>query len=894
MSLDKEANNFEGAIPISFADIEFGSMNTDRQQQRLNHHSSLGGLRRNSIDPANSLPIAYRSLLQQYGKNIPSRPPSHLLSDLISYFFGGFGTILLVASILVFVAWKPLGQPPAVSNLDSPSSCSAAWQDFSLSRVMASISSMLPDECIVMRDGVRGPCPATNIVPGDVLMFKAGNKLPADLRFIEVSTDAKFNRSILTGESVPLRATIDSTDDNYLETKCIGLQGTYCMTGSGVGIVLATGDRTVFGKIARLAAEPKTGMTTLQREIFLFCLAICSIMAVIIVLVLVVWGTWLHKDHKNWTNVPMLIVAIVSVAVAFIPEGLPIVVTATLTITTNLMRKKKILCKSLKSVETLGALSVICSDKTGTLTKNNMSVTHCSVSTLSRTVKAVIDHLFREQSHNQSHTAMLCNSGEFDSKTSGMPLADRKITGDATDQAILRFSETLGPVADIRALWTTRFELAFNSKNKFMIRVLSLAAVTDGCPGGRDFTLSPEEAKDFSDHDLLLTVKGAPDILLSRCSAYVSPDGSSRPLDTSVRAMIESVKDDWSRKGKRVILLAKKVVSGLTQVGMVGIVDPPREEIPRTVLVLRQAGMRMFMVTGDFSITACAIARECGIMTAPASGVHDHTFLTHDNKASNERVSIVISGPEIITLNDAQWDRLCRYREIVDGVNDAPSLKAADIGIALGSGSDIAIEAADMVLLDMFDAVVDAVEYGRVVLENLKKTIAYLLPAGSFAEFWPVITNVVFGLPQILSSFLMIIICFSMAYWYLQQHGVPFSGLWFGFGAASSIYFMTLVVMQWFNLMTTRTRRASIFEMPPLFNPASSNLYLLPAIAFSLSIVFFWLYVLKFQSTLGTTTVPVEFFFLPMAFGFGILILDEDRKYVIKRYPRSIVAKCAW
>ena len=338
----------------------------------------------------------------------------------------------------------------------------------------------------------------------------------------------------------------------------------------------------------------------------------------------------------------------------------------------------------------------------------------------------------------------------------------------------------------------------------------------------------------------LLTIKGAPDVLIDRCTHFTSNSGDTTVLDSNIRSMIEEIKNDWSAHGKRVILLARKILpaqqpmmsndleshitenakTGLTLVGLVSIVDPPRAEVPRVVQTLRGAGIRVFMVifqstlilymisvlispqvTGDFALTAQAIATDCGIISNVPSLVDDSRALSRDkdpqhdmdkkgfspetDRGCDSTTSIVISGPEMNTLNDNQWDQLCRYDEIVfarttpeqklrivrefqardgivgmtgDGVNDAPSLKAADIGIALGSGSDIAIEAADMVLLESFSAIVEAVQYGRVVFDNLKKTIAYLLPAGSFSELWPVVTNVLFGLPQILSSFLMIVI----------------------------------------------------------------------------------------------------------------------------------------
>lgn len=393
----------------------------------------------------------------------------------------------------------------------------------------------------------------------------------------------------------------------------------------------------------------------------------------------------------------------------------------------------------------------------------------------------------------------------------------------------------------------------------------------------------------------LLTVKGAPEILLDRVSYYVNSVGVTMPIGGDIRQGIEAIKNQWASKGRRVLLLARKAVSGsvfprsmsetalesemnnqarmgLTLVGLVGIVDPPRPEIPSVIETLRLAGIRIFMVCSQ---QAQAIATECGIITASCIDTVEalHRITTVDPSLSAvepnlredaPRGAIVLSGPELISLNEDQWGQLARYQEIVfarttpehklrivrefqsrdqivgmtgDGVNDAPSLRAADIGIAIGSGSDIAIEAADMVLLDSFSSVVEALRYGRMMYDNLKKTVAYLLPAGSFSEFWPVMTNVCFGIPQILSSFpyslftdaaaaialayetpeadvllrkprvpgkdrlvdwqlvlqsyglvgmLETTASFAMSYWYLERSGIPFSDIWFSFGKLPS------------------------------------------------------------------------------------------------------------
>lgn len=418
------------------------------------------------------------------------------------------------------------------------------------------------------------------------------------------------------------------------------------------------------------------------------------------------------------------------------------------------MKKNKILCKSLKTVETLGAVNVICSDKTGTLTRNQMSVTDYMVNKGKGPAQSAVDQyeackILREL----ADISAVCNAAEFDASTVTKPLADRKINGDATDSAILRFAEGMTPVSSLRAYWRSVFQVTFNSKNKFAINVVQSDA-------------KPEDGT-------VLMIKGAPDILLPRCGSYMDKNGFVERMSDQDRKSLETTKDMWSSQGKRVILLAKKnlenvhfnpvdqpreyetdimgrATAELVLVGLVAIVDPPRPEIPEVVRTLRSAGIRVFMVTGDFKLTASAIAADCGIVTLPQQKIDDVTNVafSEDYLASagikepasfdtDRNHAIVLSGADIETLDESQWDKLCKYDEVVfarttpehklrivkelqargltvgmtgDGVNDAPSLKAADIGIAMGNGSDIAIEAADMVLMDSFAAIVEAVK----------------------------------------------------------------------------------------------------------------------------------------------------------------------------------------
>ncbi|VVT45720.1 uncharacterized protein SAPINGB_P000857 [Magnusiomyces paraingens] len=957
-------------------------------------------------------------ILGEIGPNVQSKPPSGIFRKIISYFFGGFGLLLMVGGILCCISWKPLGQPPLVANLVLGVILFIVFisqagfnfiQDFSSSKVMDSIQNHMPAECKVIRSSNTFEIKVRDLVPGDIVILEMGNKVPADVRIFEHSHDLSFDRSVLTGESKPIPASVKAEiqESNYLESTCIAMQGTFCVMGTGKGIVISTGDRTVFGQIAKISSVPKNDLSPLQKEILRFIIITVSVVIFLIVLVCILWGAWLRKTFPNWITVPTLIVDIVSIAVAFIPEGLPIALTTCLIITAGVMKNKQILCKSLSVVETLGSVSVLCSDKTGTLTKNKMFVTAGTIG---------IEELdaFREED-NDTETKLhqiegmqlfhavtgLCNTSSFDPRTIHLPLKERVIFSNATDQAIFRFAEKVGSTEKLRNLWHMMAELPFNSKVKFMARLYeprdSLAGENCHVPKG----------------SLLFTIKGAPDILFENCSHYLQGNEIVE-FDEETKSKIMKIQQDWASQGQRVVLLASKVVqnnkpqdfwleqrdasdyltslsvNGLTLVGLVGITDPPKDDIFNVVNVLRGAGVRLSMVTGDFELTAVAIARKCGIITHDTVDRSGDLLLYQDNEGLIDR-AVVITSTDLNTLQDEEWEVLTNYSEIVfaratpdqklrivekfqaagnvvgmtgDGVNDAPSLKKADVGIAMAEGSDVAKEASDLVLLAEFSSIIDALLYGRLVFENLRKTIAYLLPAGTFAELWAVLLNIIFGLPQALSSFNMIIICcltdcagaitiayespeknllkkkprsiskerlvdfklflhsyFTVGTYYtfasmlvcfihFQRKGIPFSALTLSYGnfkdgisaeevarigeQASSVYFINLVIMQFFNLMAVRTRYLSIFQHPPIFNKETQNLLMFAAMAFALGVTFLFNYIPWFHRVVGTSHVQVEYYFIAVGFGSMLLAYDEIRKYFVRKYPEGFLAKIAW
>ena len=750
--------------------------------------------------------------LSEDGKNVlPSRKPSYL-KKLAGYIFGGFCSILWVGVIIFFICWRPLGAPdPAPYNLGLAilviiviflQAAFSAFQDWSTATTMNSILDLLPSEAMVLRSGAWTKMRTSELVVGDIVKISIGDKVPADLRLIETSGDLRFDRSAMTGESQEIDGSVDNTDDNFLETRNVALMGTIVTNGSGSGIIVFTGGKSVMGSIAAATVNVPDNPTSIQQEITRFVFIIVGMTVILALLILFTWVGWLRRDMPEYMTVIEMLDDVMGCVVAFIPEGMPVAVALTLMMIARRMKAADVLPKSLATVEMLGCVQVIASDKTGTLTRNQMTVTSVGfvdqlmpVSDASEAIKGKTDKAALKELHR---AAILCNEGTFAPETLHMPILERQVQGNATDGAILKFAEDAEEGAVIRTRYSRVSHIAFNSKNKFMLTLHD------------DSEESQTEKPSY-----MALVKGAPDILLPKCSHYYSIEtGEVLPLDSAATERLQALQSKLSRNAERVLMLCKRqyapsaplgsndlqdeliehCVRDMTIIGVVGIFDPPREETARTVAACRRAGIRFFMMTGDFGLTAAAIARQVGIFSSERD---PDTLATlrerHISSDSTEKQFTAYSGQallleagQISALEERDWDLACTYEEIVfarcspeqkltivkqfkqrkittavtgDGVNDAPAMKAADVGVAMVNGSDVALEAADLVLLGSFESIVTGVRLGRLVFQNLQKVISYLLPAGSWSEIWPVLLNVFLGVPLPLSSFLMIIIC---------------------------------------------------------------------------------------------------------------------------------------
>lgn len=627
----------------------------------------------------------------KYGKNelVEEEKPGP-----VKRFLGQFKDFLIILLIVAAVAAAFIGDTTdaAVILIVVVLNATVGFiQENRAEEAMAKLKDMSSAEAVVLRDGKKVKIPAAELTIGDVIVVEEGDKIPADIRIIK-SYDLLVDESALTGESKPVKK-----DENFVsddETKNLAFMDTNVSTGRGMGVVVEIGMNTAIGKIAEMIQEEEA-KTPLQDRIA----SLGKMMGLIAVVVCS--GIFVLQFFKGVPIVENFMTA-VSLAVAAVPEGLPAILTLTLALGMQRMAKSNAVVRKLLAVETLGSCTTICTDKTGTLTKNKMTVRQTKITA-------------PEMAYIVS---ALCNNSS---------LSNGRIIGDPTDGAMLLFADENGySREELEKTHRRIFEIPLDSERKRMTTV-----------------------NEFNGERYVLT-KGAPEIILQRCSRVEEGGEISEITEDNREEVLEELKNMTSSALRVLALAYKKIDSSvdledkdglendLIFVGLVGMMDPPRKEAQEAVATCKHAGINVVMITGDHKDTAAAIASEIGIL-GPKSGDGSGKVLTGSDldKLSDDEFNSIVEDVNVyarvfpeqkVRIVEALRSRGHVVSMTGDGVNDAPALKKAAIGVAMGSGTDVAKESADMLLQDdNFATIVKAVKEGRTIFDNIKRFVKFQL-----------------------------------------------------------------------------------------------------------------------------------------------------------------------
>ncbi len=674
--------------------------------------------------------------LNIYGKNsLESKKKQTALFKFLKQFTNFFALLLLVGAGLAFFAEQI---SPGEGNLYIAialllvvvlNSIFTFIQEYQSERIIDTFKNMLPEKVDVLRDGKRVIIESRFLVPGDVIYVLEGDKISADGRLIE-QNQLKVDNSPITGESEPQLRKLECTHEKLLETRNMVFSGTMVQSGNGKAVVYATGMQTQIGNIAQLTKQTTQTETPLRKELKHF-IKIISTIAIITGVLFFIISIFLGN------RMTASLIFAIGIIVANVPEGLLPTVTLCLSIASKRMAKKNALIKNLESVETLGSTTVICTDKTGTLTQNKMSVTTFFVNGHERFADE--KGIAKEKDMNLLIKSMIsCNNARHD-------LEKNIFIGDPTETSLLEFVQ-LDKKSEIKVDKRVH-ESPFDSKTKRMITTHK------------------------NGNKLIAYIKGAPEVVIELCSKIISKNKISKLTKNDKKNIIEHYKRLASR-GERILAFAYKITKtekateeDFIFIGLVGMMDPPRSAVPDAIKKCKSAGIRVVMVTGDYSLTAEAIARKVGLIDGNASVITGDQLDSMDDSKLKKAVNL----PNLIFARTNPMHKLRIVQafqangEIVtvtgDGVNDAPALKQADMGVSMGlSGTEVAREASDMVLLDdNFATIVNAVEEGRTIFENIKKFIAYILTS-NVPEILPFIAFVMLQVPLPLTVVLILAI----------------------------------------------------------------------------------------------------------------------------------------
>jgi len=842
-------------------------------------------------------------------------------------------------------------------------------QKFKAEKAIDALKKLVAPTAKVIRDGKEMQIDAKTIVAGDILVLMEGDRIPADARIIE-GNELETQEAPLTGESTPVPKHLSGENSNMV------YMGTDVSHGSGKAIVVYTGMDTKFGHIAHLTTTTKKDKSPLQKELFRIGMFVGKI-TLIISAVLIAVGYFIQGQKFVDT-----FLFAVSVAVAAVPEGLPATVTIALALGVQRLARKKAIVRQLASVETLGSTTHICTDKTGTLTKNEMTVKEIYVDQYKAKISGagykpwgsllikskdkrsyiIGDFDSREEDFKQrsatlkklkkdvaplydalnmiSAISVLCNNAKLESERVSHENI-YNVIGDPTEGALLTMTRKIGFDFDhFEDTYEKKYELAFDSTRKRMSVI----------------------EKEKSTGDYYMFTKGAPDEVLSVCS-HILMDGRVIKLDNKMRERIKNQNENMAKRALRVIGFAFKQVDrkqkyhnemdedNLVFVGLTGMIDPPRPDVKKAIAMAKRAGIKVYVVTGDHGLTAEAIAKRIGLI----SDEDKHQIVTGERikKMSVADLQKLFKEDEhgIIFARTAPEDKLKivsalkKSGHIVavtgDGVNDAPALKRADIGIAMGiTGTDVSKEASNMVLADdSFSTIINAIREGRTIYDNLKKFVFYIFSCNT-GELITVFSAIILNLPAPLTAILILgvdigtdvlpalalgidppekgimdraprdpkqkimdkafvarflyigifigVLTVSAYFWTLVVHGWhwgesldPDSYLYLN---ASTLTFALLVLIQMVNAYNSRSSSQSVISLG-IF----SNLYLLGAVFISIGIVYLLVEVPFFQSWMHTTSLEWYEWIIVIGASFSILVVEELRKLVVRSMQRTRV-----
>ncbi len=705
---------------------------------------------------------------EKFGPNeLKEAPPKTIWAKLWAQ-FNDFTIWLLIGAALISAAlgeWVEAGAILAIVILNA---VLGIIQEQRAEEALAALKKLAAPEADVIRSGLRETIPARDLVPGDVVVLEAGNYIPADLRLLE-TFNLKVEEAALTGESVPVQkdaGVILPEDASLGDRKNSAFMATLVSYGRGFGLVVETGMKTQIGRIAEMLSQVEDEITPLQRRLDQLgrtlgwaALAICGLVFLL--------GWFRGNDPLE-----MFLVAI-SLAIAAVPEGLPAVVTISLALGMREMIDRNALIRRLSSVETLGSATVIGSDKTGTLTQNEMTVTHISVDGREILVTGsgytpegeflVDGKPIDLADYPAATTALWIGAMNNDARlVSDLHKEGQyRMIGDPTEGSIIVAAAKAGlDFQGQEEAYPRVQEIPFDSERK---RMTTIHRVLD--PQDEDF--SPFHDEDEYSDWYVVAVKGAPDVVLDLCTRYEQFEDVPADMTDEVRERILKANDEMAGQALRVIAVAMKVVknlpedltpeeleSDLTFVGLLGMIDPPREEVKESLTYARNAGIRTVMITGDYAKTARAIAERIGLMQPDHDVVTGKELDQMSDRDLEKKITEVDVFARVSPEHKVRIVRALRANDHIvamtgDGVNDAPALKQSDIGVAMGiTGTDVAKETADMVLTDdNYASIVSAIEQGRIIYSNIRKFVFYLLSC-NMAEILTIFLAIAFKLPS--------------------------------------------------------------------------------------------------------------------------------------------------